>query len=84
MLAPIQFPIPSQLNRLADHLASTSNSLFLSPPAVPLPTFFMDKVSDELEIEGSDVEVGVKSQGCGEDVDEGLTDSVAKLVAMSF
>ena len=47
----------------------------------------MDKVSDELEIEGSDhsdVEVGVKSQGCGEDVDEGLTDSVAKLVAMSF
>ena len=34
--------LPSQLNRLADHLASTSNSLFLPPPAVPLPTFFMD------------------------------------------
>ena len=34
--------LPSQLNRLADHLASTSNSLFLLPPSLPLPTFFMD------------------------------------------
>ena len=34
--------VPSQLNRLADHLASTSNSLFLPPPSLPLPTFFMD------------------------------------------
>ena len=34
--------LPSQLNRLADHLASTSNSLILPPPSLPLPTFFMD------------------------------------------
>ena len=36
--------VPSQLNRLADHLASTSNSLFLPPPSLPLPTFFMDTI----------------------------------------
>ena len=34
--------IPSQLNRLADYLASHSNSLNLPPPSLPLPTFFMD------------------------------------------
>ena len=34
--------VPSQLNRLADHLASTSNFLFPPPPSLPLPTFFMD------------------------------------------
>ena len=34
--------IPSQLNRLADYLASHSNSLILPPPSLPLPTFFMD------------------------------------------
>ncbi|KJA14059.1 hypothetical protein HYPSUDRAFT_173712 [Hypholoma sublateritium FD-334 SS-4] len=34
--------IPSQLNRLADHLATRSNSLSLPPPSLPLPTFFMD------------------------------------------
>ena len=31
--------LPSQLNRLADYLASTSNSLILPPPSLPLPTF---------------------------------------------
>jgi hypothetical protein len=34
--------IPSQLNRLADYLASKSNSLTLPPPSLPLPTFHMD------------------------------------------
>jgi hypothetical protein len=34
--------IPAQLNRLADYLASTSNSLPLPPPSLPFPTFFMD------------------------------------------
>jgi hypothetical protein len=34
----------SQLNRLADHLASSSNKHpHLTPPTLPLPTFFMDK-----------------------------------------
>lgn len=34
--------LPSQLNRLADYLATSSNSLLLPPPSLPLPTFFMD------------------------------------------
>ena len=34
--------IASQLNCLADHLATSSNSLSLPPPSLPLPTFFMD------------------------------------------
>jgi hypothetical protein len=34
--------LPTQLNRLADYLASHSNSLTLPPPSLPLPTFFMD------------------------------------------
>jgi hypothetical protein len=34
--------VPSQLNRFADYLASTSNSLILPPPSLPSPTFFMD------------------------------------------
>jgi hypothetical protein len=36
--------IPSQLNRLADHLASTANKHpYFPSPSLPLPTFFMDK-----------------------------------------
>lgn len=34
--------IPSQLNRLADYLASNANSRSLPPPSLPFPTFFMD------------------------------------------
>jgi hypothetical protein len=37
--------VPSQLNRLVDHLASRSNSLTLPPPSLPFPTFFMDSYS---------------------------------------
>jgi len=34
--------IPSQLNRLADTIASHPNTHNFPPPSVPLPTFFMD------------------------------------------
>jgi hypothetical protein len=34
--------IPSQLNHIADSLATTSQTFPLLPPSVPVPTFFMD------------------------------------------
>ena len=34
--------IPAQLNCFTDYFATHSNLLFLPPPSLPLPTFFMD------------------------------------------
>ena len=41
--------IPSQLNRLADHLATRANSLSLPPPPFPLPTFFCNISAAKLD-----------------------------------